>query len=56
VNGVEILDFKWVPLENVAGLDIRNPKLMKVVLDGLKSGITYPLALLKGGCLGKETK
>ena len=43
----EILDVKWMPLDEVMNLDIREPGIMKVVLNRIKSKENYPLTILK---------
>ncbi|MDR0591387.1 MAG: NUDIX domain-containing protein [Candidatus Nomurabacteria bacterium] len=43
INADEILDIKWVPLEEVMDHDIRVPDLMRDILNRVKDDVKYPM-------------
>jgi ADP-ribose pyrophosphatase YjhB (NUDIX family) len=49
VDGETNLDVRWVPLDDVMKLDIRDPWLMRGVLADLRNGAECPLTVLKRG-------
>jgi len=43
----EILDIKWVPIDEIMKLDVRDPSLMQKILESVSKEEYYPINLIK---------